>query len=186
MILREVGGIARSVDGIASDVAKTVLGGQDHGSAPLAQMIGRTEDRARFAASLYVALNSVLGRLGAKSVFVSEAAAYGAFQTIDRLENDASIAGQAAFLALRLMDARVIRGTTIQQSALVSGTALEPVALFAVLLWLQSERTDEDNEAVLIAATDMAVVRAADISSAFAARDATRIAALFSKYVAHV
>lgn len=185
-IIREVEGLARSVDEIASDVAKTVLGEPETGPAALNEMIGQTEDGSRFAASIYVALTSVLGRLGAKSVFVSEAAAYAAFQDFDGPGKDAPLSRQAAMLTLRLLDARVIRGATLQPASMVPGVALEFASLFAVLLWLQSERTDADNEAALMAATDIAVARVADVAAAFAARDAARIEALYAKYVPHV
>lgn len=185
-IIREVGSIARSVDEIASDVAKTVLGGTGNGHATLTEMVGRTEDGSRFASSLYVALTSVLARLGAQSIFVSEAAAYSAFQSFDGSGQGRSIAHRAALLTFKLLDARVIRGANLQQAALVQGADLEPASLFAVLLWLQSDRTDEDNEAALMAATDIAVARATEIASACAKRDTARIEALYARYVAHV
>lgn len=185
-VLREVEGLARSVDGIASDVVKTVLGGQTAEAAPLQELIERPESDAEFATAFYVAVTAVLRRLGAESVFVSEAAARRVFAGMDPQAAERPTAHHAAELTLRLLEARVIRGTTAEQAARVPGAALEPVSLFAVILWLQSERTDADNESVLGAATDMAVALAGEIAPALAKRDVGQIAALYTKYVQHV
>jgi hypothetical protein len=63
---------------------------------------------------------------------------------------------------------------------------LEPVAIFAVLLWLQAARSDAENEAVLDAATDLSLAKAAEIAAAMASADHARISALFDRLVPHV
>ena len=185
-VLQGVEGLARQVDGIASDVVNTVLGRQVAQSAPLQDLIDQPESDATFATAFYVALTAVLNRLGAETVFVSEAAARRVFADMPPQASDVTTARHAADLTLRLLEARVIRGTTAEQAARVPGAALEPASLFAVILWLQSDRTDADNEDVLTAATDMAVALAAEIAPAFAQPDAGQIAALYAKYVPHV
>lgn len=177
-VLREVEGIARNVDAIASGFAKQVLGGHDPRTATLEAFGADASADARFAAAVYVALRSVLRRLDAAGVFVSEAAArraWGRGQPTD-----------AATLTIRLLNERVVRGTTADEAARVAGSALEPVAIFAVMLWLQSARSEDENEAALDAATDIAVALAAEVAQACAARDAGRIAALYDRYAAHV
>ncbi len=177
-VLREVDGIARNVEEIASGLARTVLGGHDAPSLTLNDMGTGTGADAQFGAAVYVALRSVLRRLGAPGVFVSEAAARRAYrmgQTAD-----------AATLTINLLNARVVRGTTAHEAARVPGSALEPVAIFAVLLWLQSTRSEDENEAALDAATDLAVALAAEVDSALAAQDTGRITALYARYVSHV
>ncbi len=185
-VLREVDGLARSVDGLASGLAKTLLGGQPPQVAQLDDLIAQPRSDALFAAAFYVALRSVLRRLGATSVFVSEAAARSAVETVALPDPTEPAAGYAAALTLALLEARVIRGTTAQQAALVPGAALEPVSIFAVMLWIQSERSEAENETALNAATDLAVALAPEVSAAFAARDGARITALFTRYVPHV
>lgn len=175
-VLREVGGIARNVDEVASGLAKTVLGGDAPQSVTLEDLGGAEDAAARFAAATYVALRSVLRRLGAPGVFISEAAAHHAYAP----------GADAATLTVNLLEARVLRGTTAQEAARVPGSALEPVAIFAVLLWLQSTRAEDENEAALDAATDLAVALATDVAKASAARDTARIAALYARYVSHV
>ncbi len=185
-VLREVEGLVRSLDGLASGVVKTMLGGQMSQSVPLQDLIDRPDSGAEFSAAFYVAMSAVLRRLGAETVFVSEAAARRVFANMGAQLPEVSAVMQAANLSLRLLEARVIRGTTAEQAARVAGAALEPVSLFAVILWLQSDRTDADNETVLTAATDMAVALAAEVAQAFEKRDSAQIAALYAKYVPHV
>lgn len=167
--IAQVEGLAQVADDLASGVVRKVLGGDEAPSDTLAHL-----SEAEFGIALYVALRSVLKRLGAPGVFVSEAAAREVFTR------------DPAALALGLVEARVIRGATAQEAARVPGAALEPVAIFAVLLWLQAARSDAENEAVLDAATDLAMVKAAEIAAIMAARDHTGIAKLFARLVPHV
>ena len=185
-VLREVEGLARNVDGMASGLAKSVLGGHGGLSATLHDMTLTRDADAHLAAAVYVALSTVLARLGAPGVFVSEAAARTVFarHLAQGVPTDAAVT--AAGLTLDLLDARVMRGTTAHEAARVRGSALEPVAVFAVLLWLQSTRSEDENEDALRAAADLAVALADDVALACATRDAGQIASLYAKYAAHV
>ena len=185
-VLHKVGGLARNVDEAACGFAKSVLGGHDAQNLTLQDlsMAGRTE--ADLAAAVYVALSTVLGRLGAPGVFVSEAAARKVFAQTLAQGGIGATAVTAAKLTLDLLDARVIRGTTAQQAAQVQGSALEPVAIFTVILWLQSTRSDDENAEALDAATDLAVVLAQDVAKACAVRDAAKLEALYEKFASHV
>lgn len=174
-VLREVEGIARGVNGVASGLAKTVLGDSSPDHPTLNDLTGPGADD-RFAAATYAALRAVLDRLGAPGVFVSEAAAR---------EVHAQADGDAARLTLALLDARVVRGATADEAARVPGSALAPVAVFAVMLWLQSDRTGED-DAALDAATDIGVTLAAKVATAADTRDEAALSALYTKYAAHV
>ncbi len=177
-VLREVGGIARNVDELASGLAKSVLGAAEQPSVTLDDLAAGQDSAAQFGAAVYVALRSVLRRLGAPGVFVSEAAARRAWEL--------DTGTDAATLTVNLLEARVVRGATAQEAARVPGSALEPLAIFAVLLWLQSTRSDAENEEALHAATDLAVALAPEVARACADRDTRRIAALYARYAAHV
>lgn len=185
-VMREVGGLARNVDQVASGLAKSVLSGKEPHSVTLNDLSATPDEGARFAAAMYVALGAVLRRLGAPGVFVSEAAAKNAYGSNTLRSDSATTSIFAAHLTLDLLDARVMRGATADEAARVAGSALEPVATFAVLLWLQSSRSDEDNEAALDAASDLAVAVAADVARVCSSRDIGQIAALYAKLVAHV
>ena len=69
-VLREVGGIARNVDELASGLAKSVLGGAERPSMTLDDLTAGQHSPEHFGAAVYVALRSVLRRLGAPGVFV--------------------------------------------------------------------------------------------------------------------
>ena len=185
-VLREVGGLARNVDDVASGLARTVLGGKEPRQVSLNDLGASGVASSQFATAFYVALRSVLRRLGAPGVFVSEAAAEVAYGRNAARIGTVGIANVAAHLTIDLQEARAVRGTTAQEASRVAGSALEPVAIFAVLLWLQSSRSEGDNEDALDAATDLAVALAADVAKACAARDAAQIAALYTRLVSHV
>ena len=127
----------------------------------------------------------MLKRLGAAEVFVSEAAARKVFGPA-MAADASSAAGAAASLTLALLSARVIRDAQTHAAAQVSEAALQPVAIFAVLLWLQSARSDPENEAALDAATDLAVALATDVAAACADHDLAALALLYEKYAPHV
>ena len=184
--LREAGDFVRTVDEIASDVAKTLQGGTASSVLPLREFMEKPNARGDFAVAFYVALTAVLRHLGAPRVLVSEAAACAAFDRLPAGVSGEAVENRAAQLTFFLLEARVIRGTTAQQAALVPSAALEAVSLFAVMLWLQVARSDEENEAALMAASDMAVALAPEISAAVAEKNTARIAALYKKYVSHV
>ncbi len=177
-VLREVGGLAHQVDRVASGLAKSMLGGNDPGVANLTDLGHARDGDARFAEAVYVALRSVLKRLGAPGAFVSEAAARKVYAQAGTTT--------AAVLTLDLLAARVLRDAAAEDTARVPPSELEPVAIFAVLLWLQSARSEAENEAALDAATDLAIAIAPDVAQACATGDAGRLTTLFDKYAAHV
>lgn len=185
-VLREVGGIVRSVDSVASNVAKLVLGGPDSLSAPLDELVRRGDADVAFARAIYAALGAVLRRFGATNFFVSEMSARATFAAWQRDGGDGDMDLGAADLALRLLEARVIRGTTTDRAGAVPDGALDGATVFAVLLWLQSARSESENEAALDAAADIASAKAGEVDMAVQAGDRERIAALFRKYVGHV
>ena len=92
----------------------------------------------------------------------------------------------AAQLTLDLLAAKVIRTPTADEAAQVPGGALQPVAIFAVLLWLQSDRAEPDNETALAAASDLAVALAGDVAKACADQNPDRLETLYAKYAPHV
>ncbi|MFN3844629.1 MAG: hypothetical protein ACK4RZ_02265 [Paracoccaceae bacterium] len=176
--LRDVGELAQGAEKIASGFAKAVLGGHEEGPVILDDLGGDLHADAQFAAWVYAALRSVLLRLGVPGVFVSEAAARSAYRLAPTVD--------AATLTLNLLDARVVRGTSAHEVAVVPGSALEAVAIFAVMLWLQSTRSEDESEDALDAAADLAIAIAPEVDAACVARDHNRIATLYGRYVAHV
>lgn len=182
-MIREVEGIARTVDETASSAAKKVLGGQNSPSETLDKLVGHSAAAAEFGRAIYMALDAVLRRIGVADAFISEMSARSTFATWRRDHPDGEPEDWAAELTLRLLEARVMRG------AVPSGAKIgdvEQIALFAVLLWLQSNRSDNENEAVLEAAADIAVAKGPEVASIVRSGDTKAIAALYRKYVDHV
>jgi len=184
-VLREAEGILRNIDTVASGLAKTVLGGETARTVRFSRLSQSKDADVQFAQAVYVALRSVLDQVGAPDVFISEAAARSVYRHAVRRADDTP-ATLAANLTLDLLSARVLRGTTAQEAARVPGAALEAVAVFAVLLWLQSDRSDAENNAALLAATDLSIAVAGDVAKACSTRNANQIAALYEKYAPHV
>ncbi len=181
-VLREMEVFMKGADGVASGLAKRVLGAAAT-SPSLDDLSARPDADAIFAEAAYAALRAALTHLGAPGVLVSETAARQAYAAMEPGRTGADLAGD---LTLRLLDAKVIRGATAVEAARVPGAALEPVALFAMMLWLQADRPDAEGEAALDAATDLAVALAADVGRACAEADAMRLAALYSEFAPHV
>lgn len=186
VVMTEVGGIVRSVDTVASSAAKKILGGQENPTAALDDLIHHDAAEAEFAQAIYVALSAVLRRFGTTSFFVSEMSARATFAAWRRETGEADPEQRAAELTLRLLDARVVRGVSVDKVQLAPTGALDGAAVFAVLLWLQSSRSDAENEAALDAAADIALAKADEIAKALAARRLDSLAALYRKYVDHV
>ena len=184
-LLRGGGALVKSVDEVASSLAKKVLVGEE-AHAPSLRAITRQQGAdAAFAAACYAALRAALIRLDAGQVFVSETAARLAYQQAKPAADRAPEAN-AADLALAMIDQKVLRDIGAADAARLPAATLEPVVLFTVLLWLQSERPEDVDEAALDSAADLAMVLAPDVTAACAARDATRLAALFAEFASHV
>lgn len=184
-LLRGGGVLARGMDEMASTLAKRVLAPEDAHAPTLAAITRQQDADAAFAAACYAALRAALHRLGAGQVFVSESAARLAYQQA-KPGADRAPEANAADLALAMIGQKVLRDIGAAESARLPAALLEPVTIFTVLLWLQSERPEEEDEAALDSAADLARVLAADIAAACAARDAARLAALFAEFAAHV
>lgn len=183
IVLREVEAMAKGMDDAASGLAKKVLSSPDIATPSLHTITEQTGGDIAFAAAFYAASQAVLKRLGAVGIFISEASARKAFQ--QRAVQGAADAEVAARLTIALHDAKVLRGIAAEP-ARVAALALEPVTLFAVMLWLQSHRPESEDEAALDAATDLSVALAADISKACIARNPLDLAALYTEFSSHV
>ncbi len=185
-VLREVGEIAKGVNSVASGLARLALGAAPTPNGSLHDITALHGAEDAFAQGLYAALRGVLRHLNAPSAYISETAARSACRALtpeQRLGRDASI---AAALSLALAEAKVLRGASAADAAHVPGHSLEHVAIFAVMLWLQSNRSAAGNEDALDAATDLAVALAAEADAAFRDKDATRLATLYAEFASHV
>lgn len=185
-VLHQVGALARSVDQVTSGMAKLVLGASEQRGPSLPGIAGLDMPDAAFAAACYAALRAVLVHLGVAGVFLSEATIKQAYRDVMADPTAMAEADLAARLTVALLAGKVIKGVTAAEAARVPGAGLDQVAIFAVLLWLQTDRPDGEDAAALDAATDMALALAPDIARACAATTPAALAALFKEFAPRV
>ena len=185
-VLHQVEALARGVDHVTSGMAKLVLGASEQRGPSLPGIAGLDAPDAAFAAACYAALRAVLSHLGVANVFLSEAAIRHAYLAVMADHPDDAEPLLAARLTLALLRGHVIRGLTAVDAAHVPGAGLDQVAIFAVMLWLQTDRPEGEDIAALDAATDMAVALSGDISRACAAETPAALADLFKEFAPRV
>jgi hypothetical protein len=179
--------VVHGAGSVAAGVARTVLGAEPAPAPAFDGLIAQSESPAKFAAAAYAALKVIVVRLGAGRAFVSEASALQAYRRARPALIGATAPQAAAALALALTEARVIRSAPADgHDGRGRARTVEPLAVFALLLWWLSPRPEEDGEAALEAAADIAAVLEAEVAEACARRDEPALAALFERYAAHV
>lgn len=187
-VLREVEDVARTVDRAATDLVRRVIGA-DERAAPRLDAPPDPARASAFAAAAYTALQTVLERLGAGEVFISEAGLRDGYLSLGENANASQDeAARAAELMMSLLRARVVRDPPAMPEARVPPKNLTPVALFALLLWLLAPRAEDDAESVaaLDAASDIAAALSSDVTAAADAHDTGRLAALFAEFADNV
>lgn len=183
-VIREMGELAKGVGEVASGLARIALGGSESTNTAPLQLTARPGAEDAFAQGIYAALRLVLQRLDAPSVYVSETAARMAYMSLLPDQRHGQDADIAAALSLALVDAKVMRGTSAQDAAHIPGKSIEHLAIFAVMLWLQSDRNED--EAALASATDLGLAVAAEADAAMVSRDRAKLSALYAEFAAHV
>ena len=185
-VLHEVGAFAKGVNDVASGLARLALGGSAKSQGSLQDLTLHQGAEDGFAQGLYAALRAVLRHLNAPSAYISETAARSAYLTLTPEQRLGSDASMAAALSLALAGAKILRGLSAADAALVTGQSLDHIAIFAVMLWLQSNRSEAEDEKALEAATDLAVALAAEADAAFRGTDTMGLATLYAEFASHV
>lgn len=185
-VLREVEAIAKGVDQFTSDMAKLVLGVPEQRGPSLPGIAGLDAPDAAFAAACYAALRAALRHLGVADAFISEAAIRKAYRDVTAEHMGETEAQISARLTLALLAGHVIRGVTALQAARVPGAGLDQVAIFAVMLWLQTDRPEGEDQAALEATTDMAIALSADIARAATAENHQALSVLYKEFAPRV
>ena len=185
-VLREVGAIAKGVDQFTSGVAKLVLGAPEQRGPSLPGIAGLDAPDAAFAAACYAALRAALRHLGVAGAFLSEAAIRQAYRDVMADNINEPEAELAAKLTQALLVGDVIRGVTATDAAHVPGAGLDQVAIFAVMLWLQTDRPEGEDSAALEAATDMSIALSGDIARACESDAPAALSALFKEFAPRV
>ena len=174
---RGVGALTSEVDAAASNLARKVLGGEHHSAVQLPDAV----DSAAFASALYWGLQRFFDRFEVPGQFVSELAGRTAYEQVMQGEP-----GSIGALTCRLIDGKVIRGMPPLAISAMAGDEVRPVAVFSALLWLQSDRPEQDDEAALLAAQDIAVALRGDIARACSAHDHDVLNRLYHDFASHI
>lgn len=174
--LRHGGELAKELDRFASAVAKSLLSSGQESDARMSRIVAGRNSAELFATASYTALKRALDRLDVGDVLISEAAARSAYLRVAPMIGMLSGAEIAAELTVQLMDLDVIRGTT----------EMAALAVFAMLLWLQSERPEAEDAASFEAAVDITRAIRQDVLPACKSRDRARLSALYSEFIDHV
>lgn len=183
-VYEEFEGVVKDVDTFASNVGRKLLKGSTDEilSTPASLQASDNDTLAKVA---YSALCSILRRLGGKEAYVSEAAAHKAFEKVNaRAELRQS--ETAAALLLTLLDEKAVTYPLRPAGAETPNPASEAIAVFALLLWMQSDCDDPLSGEALFAACDLSAALKDDIEDRVKERDAAGIAALFEEFSPHV
>jgi hypothetical protein len=185
-VLDEMMGLGHKVNAQVSVLANSMIGTEPDSDILLTDLTAREQPATLFAATIYPALKLSAARMSLSGVFVSEAAARKAFVTTADTSGHLSGANVAAALTFAMIDAQVLQGPVSSGNPSLRGDEATAVAIFAVLLWLQSPRDEADQEMALMSAIDLSQVFARQIVTACKARDASALAVLYSKYADNV
>jgi hypothetical protein len=183
-MFEEFEGVVKDVDRFASNVGRKLLKGSTEEILATAASL-QTSDNDTLAKVAYSALCSILRHLGNSEAYVSEAAAHKAFEMVTaRAELRQS--ETAAALLLTLLDGKVIVGSADAAKIGAPKASTEAIAVFALLLWMQSDCDDPLSGEALYAACDLSFALRDEISIRVEGRDKTAIAGLFEEFSPHV
>jgi hypothetical protein len=147
-----------------------------HGGESMSEIIADRHAPEVFAATSYVALRAVLQQQGIEDALIVESAARAAYTQLAPDLGNAPEPILAANLTQLILDMNVVCG---------AGEARQ-LAIFAVVLWLMSDRPQSGSTAALEAAVDLASVLRQDIIAACDARDHGRLVKLYAEFINHV
>lgn len=92
----------------------------------------------------------------------------------------------AAQLTLQLLREEPVRIDYLDAHSPVSKETVAQVAVFSVLLYLLSDRDNEDYAKMIQAATNLATALQDEIAQACRTQDGAVLSSLFARYAAHV
>lgn len=176
--------LVKDADTFASNIARKLLNGSA-ADILVATSSLQTSDDEKLASVAYSALNFIVNCMGIKDAYVSEAAALKALaKQGDRTARRQS--ETAATLMMVLLDEKVLSYPAHSDDNAPAKSYSEAVPVFALLLWLQSERDDPYANEVFSAATNLSIALAADVVKFATARDVVQLARLFEEFSTHV
>ncbi|WP_413712552.1 hypothetical protein [Rhizobium sp. Rhizsp82] len=181
--LREIEILAQTVDQFVCKVAHSVFSSTATNSKSLRQIVGSSRPEYEFSVSFYETMKRVLSYLGATRALVNQGAGWRAYS---RFADSQDIHQLAAQLTLHLsLDGSITVDQLDDRASLTrSGTVV--VGIFAGMLSLLAEADDADRDAIICAASDLAVALQDKILDLSQNKDISALAALFQRCAAHV
>ncbi|MGZ2461743.1 hypothetical protein [Rhizobium anhuiense] len=180
--LGEIEILARNVDQLACKLAHSVL--EDSAkSKSLREVIASSRPPYEFSIAFYETMKLVLNYLGANRTLINQSAALRAFVRTTGFQDAYQLAAQ---LTLHLADEGSITIDQLDDRSPVTRPGLIVVAVFAGMLSLLAEPDGAGREAMIFAATDMAVALREKILDLYQKKDGSALAALFERCASHV
>ncbi|ANM20836.1 hypothetical protein AMK06_PE00076 (plasmid) [Rhizobium sp. N541] len=181
--LGEIEVLARNVDLFVCSFAHSVLSDSATNSESLREIAASSRPDYKFSVAYYGTMKLVLSHLGAKRALVNQSAGRRAFVRLARSRDVFELAAQ---LTLQLADDGSIAIDQLDDRSPVMGSRTIVVAVFAAMLSLLAESDDAEKEAMIFAATDLAVALQEKILNIYQKRDSSALASLFERCAAHV
>ncbi|RMC37954.1 hypothetical protein C9E81_04335 [Paracoccus alkanivorans] len=164
----------------AEEVAHLMLGESGKVCLPATALQAGALNASAFAHAAYAALGHILRNLGAHSWLVSEVKSARAFESV-RGTGDIE---RATALAISMRDHGAIAEARMDAGVPLAGQEAAQLAYFGLMLWMLADKSSDDAQEVLDAATALSLALRDDILNAQGDREA--IAALLKEFRDHV
>ncbi|WP_431324759.1 hypothetical protein [Rhizobium sp. YTU87027] len=181
--LNEIEILARNVDHFVCNVAHSVLGDSTTNLASLREISVSSRPEHEFSVAYYETMKLVLSHIGARRALVNQSAGRRAFA---RLAGSQDVFELAAQLTLELADDGSIAIDKLDERSAVTRTGTNVVAVFAGLLSMLAQSEDVSREAMISAATELAIALQEKVLDLYHKRDISALASLFERSAIHV
>lgn len=181
--LREIEILAHNVDQFVCKVSNTVFSATAANSKSLKEIVVSLRPEYEFSTAFYETMKRVLSYLGATRALVSQGTCLRAY---GRLADTQDIYRLAANLMLDLSASGSITVDQLDDRSSITRPETIVVGVFAGMLSLLAEVEDGDRDAVIFAASDLAVALRNNILDLHQKKDVSAMAALFQRCAAHV
>ncbi|MBB4329957.1 hypothetical protein [Rhizobium leguminosarum] len=175
--------MARNLDHFVCNVAHSVLGERTKIPTSLRAIIASPRPEQEFSVTYYETMKLVLSRIGAKRALANQSAGRRAFAQLARSQDVFELAAQ---LTLYLADDGSIAIDQLDEQSPVTRSGANVVAVFAGLLSMLADPDEPDREAMIPAATELALALQEKVLDLYHKKDTSALAALLERCANHV
>jgi len=180
--LNEIEVVARNLDHFVCNVAHSVLGERTKIPTSLRAIIASPRPKQAFSVTYYETMKLVLSHIGAKRALVNQSAGRRAFAQA-RSQDVFELAAQ---LTLYLADDGSIAIDQLDEQSPVTRSGANVVAVFAGLLSMLADPDEPDRDAMIPAATELALALQEKVLDLYHKEDTSALAALLERSANHV